>query len=62
MDFELIEVQRTSRCGCHFGTFLGRSQDVTPKVKEYVIADFLVFNTHILSELKLKMLPQKNVL
>ena len=41
------DVPRTSRCRCHFGTFLGRSWDISPKLKEYAIRNFLVSNTHI---------------
>ena len=32
---------------CRFGKFLGRSWDISPKAKEYAIANLLVYNTHI---------------
>ena len=41
------DIPRTSRCRCHFGTFLGRSQGVSPKLQEYGITNALVSNTHI---------------
>ena len=34
------DVPRMSRSGCHFGTFLGRSRDVSPKLKDHAITNF----------------------
>ena len=41
------DLSRRSRCRCHFWTFLGRSQDISPRLKERAITNFLVSNTHI---------------
>ena len=41
------DVPRASHRGCHFMKFLGRSQDVSPKLKEYALTNLLVFDTHI---------------
>ena len=40
MDYDQIDVLRTSRCGYHFGMFLGCSLDVSPKLKEYVRSNY----------------------